>query len=427
MVPNALTLDLDDKKIYWGDARLDKIERCDYDGRNCIILSQSAPKHPFSLTVFKDFLFWSDWTLHAILRANKYSGNDVIYLKKEIEHPMGIFVAHDQIKECTNGACAILNGGCEDVCLPHGHDIKCECSQGFLSNDGKKCLLRDKKMSTCNSTFEFQCKSGECIPIMTTCEGIPHCSDNSDESVNFCSKRVCPEEVFFQCRNFRCIHKDEKCDGFSQCGDGSDEENCGCTMNEFKCTSGECIQMKYKCDHDADCVDASDEMGCEPRDCSALRDIFHAESTKSVPSDRQLIPCNKTTACYMKEWLCDGENDCWDWSDEKNCPPKNESKSCTEEQFKCSNGKCINFEYVCDGDDDCDSDEKDCRYHCSIDQFSCEDKKMCIPLSFVCDNYQDCTDGSDENKCANKTSEYYIFFTNDTKNVGILLNIFFAY
>ncbi|KAL7046079.1 hypothetical protein ACKWTF_002468 [Chironomus riparius] len=411
MVPNALTLDLEDKKIYWGDARLDKIERCDYDGRNCIILSQSAPKHPFSLTVFKDFLFWSDWTLHAVLRANKYSGNDVIYLKKEIEHPMGIFVAYDQAKQCTNGACALLNGGCEDVCLPHGNNIKCECSQGFLSPDGKKCLLRDKKISNCNSTYEFQCKSGECIPILTTCDDIQHCSDNSDESLNFCSKRVCPQEAFFQCRNFRCINKDEKCDGVSQCGDGSDEDNCGCSINEFKCASGECIQMKYKCDNDADCKDASDEMGCESRDCSALREIFHAENTKSIPTERQLIPCNKTTACYMKEWLCDGENDCWDWSDEINCPSKNETKSCTDEQFKCSNGKCINFEYVCDGDDDCkdgqldkqSSDESDCKYHCSIGQFSCEDKKMCIPLSFVCDNVQDCIDGSDENKCPNKT------------------------
>ena len=39
----------------------------------------------------------------------------------------------------------------------------------------------------------------------------------------------------------------------------------------------------------------------------------------------------------------------------------------------------------------------------------CEDKKMCIPISFICDNVQDCIDGSDENKCANKTSEYFLF------------------
>lgn len=33
-IPNALTLDHITQKIYWGDAKLDKIERCEYDGTN---------------------------------------------------------------------------------------------------------------------------------------------------------------------------------------------------------------------------------------------------------------------------------------------------------------------------------------------------------------------------------------------------------
>lgn len=32
-MPNALTLDHRAHKLYWGDARLDKIERCEYDGK----------------------------------------------------------------------------------------------------------------------------------------------------------------------------------------------------------------------------------------------------------------------------------------------------------------------------------------------------------------------------------------------------------
>lgn len=51
-MPNALTLDLSDKKMFWADARLDKIERCDYSGKNRVVLAQSAPKHPFSIAVF---------------------------------------------------------------------------------------------------------------------------------------------------------------------------------------------------------------------------------------------------------------------------------------------------------------------------------------------------------------------------------------
>ena len=31
------------------------------------------------------------------------------------------------------------------------------------------------------------------------------------------------------------------------------------------------------------------------------------------------IPCNFTTSCIHPKWICDGENGCWDNSDEENC------------------------------------------------------------------------------------------------------------
>ena len=32
--PNGLTIDYVSRKLYWSDARFDKIERCEYDGSN---------------------------------------------------------------------------------------------------------------------------------------------------------------------------------------------------------------------------------------------------------------------------------------------------------------------------------------------------------------------------------------------------------
>lgn len=32
--PNGLAIDFTAQKLYWSDARLDKIERCDFDGKN---------------------------------------------------------------------------------------------------------------------------------------------------------------------------------------------------------------------------------------------------------------------------------------------------------------------------------------------------------------------------------------------------------
>merc|ERR1711874_845500 len=36
---------------------------------------------------------------------------------------------------------------------------------------------------------------------------------------------------------------------------------------------------------------------------------------------------------------------------------------------------------------------------CDIDEFACEDGSSCVPFSYICDNENDCADGSDESYC----------------------------
>ena len=67
--PNALTIDYENQDLYWADAMLDKLETSKVDGSNRRLLTDRFILHPFSITFFKGFLYWTDWQFDAILTA----------------------------------------------------------------------------------------------------------------------------------------------------------------------------------------------------------------------------------------------------------------------------------------------------------------------------------------------------------------------
>ena len=61
--------------------------------------------------------------------------------------------------------------------------------------------------------------------------------------------------------------------------------------------------------------------------------------------------------------------------------------TCSQNQFTCQDGHCINSEYICDGVLDCTNgdDEVNCKNSkCERDDFKCEANGYCIP----CENYK---------------------------------------
>lgn len=150
-MPNALTLDHKAQKLYWGDARLDKIERCEYDGSNRVVsispvniergkipannknilnyyyyfqpVVKVIPQHPFDLAVYGNYLYWTDWVLHAVLRVNKYTGEEVVWLRKDVAKPMGIVAIANDTADCK----------CDSLCVcglnSFMHSICCKVSR----------------------------------------------------------------------------------------------------------------------------------------------------------------------------------------------------------------------------------------------------------------------------------------------------------
>lgn len=72
--------------------------------------------------------------------------------------------------------------------------------------------------------------------------------------------------------------------------------------------------------------------------------------------------CEVQKYCIKSLLVCDNQADCYDASDEKDCPSPN--PTCAEDKFDCyQNGSlCISKSKACNGESDCpnNSDELHC-------------------------------------------------------------------
>lgn len=97
--PNALTISYETNELFYGDARQDYIAMCDLEGKNRrIIISRNINPdaklhHIFAMTVFEDYVYWTDWELKSVERCNKYSGKDCKTVVKLIHRPMDVHVS----------------------------------------------------------------------------------------------------------------------------------------------------------------------------------------------------------------------------------------------------------------------------------------------------------------------------------------------
>ncbi|XP_071454305.1 very low-density lipoprotein receptor isoform X2 [Hetaerina americana] len=149
--PNGLTLDLVAQRIYWVDAKFNTLSSANYDGsgRRVILYSPDSLKHPFSVTTFEDWVYWTDWHKQTIFKADKFTGKDLspVTAVHMLEHPMVVHVYHPYRQPDGENYCQMVNGHCSHLCLPapqindRSPKISCACPDGlrFLP-DGLTCV-----------------------------------------------------------------------------------------------------------------------------------------------------------------------------------------------------------------------------------------------------------------------------------------------
>ncbi|XP_071119484.1 very low-density lipoprotein receptor-like isoform X2 [Haliotis cracherodii] len=165
--PNGLTIDYVANRLYWIDAKRHTIESSNMLGleRVSILKSHLHLNHPFAITVFEDYLYWTDWPSESVRKFSKFGrrGEEISQVETialNLHSPMDVHVFHPYRQQIQRRLCGTDNGGCSHFCLPKAYDARntefyvCDCPNGFVlsSSDRKSCVEGGPAVVTTSKT-----------------------------------------------------------------------------------------------------------------------------------------------------------------------------------------------------------------------------------------------------------------------------------
>jgi len=139
--PNGIVVDRTTNRIFWADAHLDRVESARLDGTDRRIIIQLSYSHPFSVAVFEDNIFWSDWSKNEILSCDKFTGaGHRNWFKGITVQAMGIHIFHENLEPIFESPC--YGSPCDHICVksPKESGFACKCKEGFKVQNVTHCV-----------------------------------------------------------------------------------------------------------------------------------------------------------------------------------------------------------------------------------------------------------------------------------------------
>ena len=146
---SGLTLDHVTDRFYWTDSAAPAIESYNLQTkrRESLVIENIA--YPYSITLYRDYIYWTDWNTGNFERANKTTGADRSKVHNPMESVTSMLVFHASRQPGSN-SCAANNGDCSHFCIAlPGIDSqfsathKCSCPTHYeISLDNKTCICK---------------------------------------------------------------------------------------------------------------------------------------------------------------------------------------------------------------------------------------------------------------------------------------------